>query len=227
MSIILGTMTTVNIGGVSDGFQSINWNINRQPNRLWQLGAWDPWKTQVSATLTLSLTSYAGALTPITLQPATSCTDSTAQKSISLVASSCDPSISVDINEDKMFITSYSYSKGDPVGFGTESWSFQKWIESGVVGSEFITMPLPSAVLQGISEGSRSGDISNLGVLFSNEGKVTGSQGSVSAGIPGIGNVNNVELGIVTQIGGGDLEAGGKTGQSSASIPHTPIYINV
>jgi len=227
MSIILGTMTAVTIDGSSDGFQSINWNINRQPNRLWQLGSWDPWKTQVSATLTVSVTSYAGALSSVALQPAFNCDDSTAQKSISIVASACDPGISVNIDEDAMFITSYSYSKGDPVGFGTESWSFQKWIESGVVGSEFISMPTPTAILQGISEGSRSGDVVNLGVLFSSDGLVTGSQGSVSAGIPGVGSITNVELGIVTRIGGGDLESGGKTGQSSASIPNTPIYISV
>jgi hypothetical protein len=135
-----------------------------------------------------------------------------------------------------MFLTSYSYSKGDPIGFGTESWSFQKWIESGVAGQSFVQIPEPTYVLQGRAEGSRTGDVGNettdLGVRFIGEGGggsltyaehvVTGQQGSVSAGFPGIGNADDIELGLVNRVGGGLLESGGDTGQSSANIPHTP-----
>jgi len=208
MSVILGTMVHVSVDSTTDGFQSISWNINRQPNRLWQLGEWYPWKTQVGTIITVNITSYASALDPVYLHPAVSCDDSDAVKSISIVAAACDPNVAVSLNYDKMYITSYSYSKGDPIGFGTESWSFQRWIESGVAG-DFITIPEPTAVLQGITEGSLSGNIIEAGLEFADDATmhgehiVTGQQGSVSAGIPGIGEATNVQLGIVSKIGGG------------------------
>ena len=230
MGVILGTMTTVVVGGVNTGFQSVNWNINRQPNRLWQLGSWAPWATQVGTTVTISITTYAGALAAQELRASTSCETSPASKDISISAESCDPATEVDVEYENMFLTSYSYSKGDAIGFGTESWSFQKWIESGV-GGDFMTMPEPTYVLQGTTEGSKSGNVTNLGLEFFSDGDVGGShivegqQGSVSAGFPGVGNADTIQLGLVNQVGGGSLEDGGKTGQSSATIPHQPLYI--
>lgn len=230
--VIIGGMTLVLVDGGSDGFQSVSWNINRQPNRLWQLGSWNPWRTQVGSTLSISLTSYAEAMSAITLEPSTSCANSNAQKTISITAQTCDGT-PVVINEI-MYINSYSYSKGDPIGFGTESWSFQKWLESGVDGN-FIRIPEPTYVLQGRAEGSRQGDIGNgttdLGIDFLTTAEaggvhiVEGEQGSVSAGFPGIGNADTIELGLVKSIGTGKLEDGGKTGQSSVTIPHQPLYL--
>jgi hypothetical protein len=230
MGVILGTMTQVDIQGVTDGFQSINWNINRQPNRLWQLGNWYPWRTQVGSTVTISVTAYAGALGTQELRASTACEISPASRHIIINAESCDPATSVNVDYQNMFITSYSYSKGDPIGFGTESWSFQKWIESGV-GGNFLQIPEPTYILQGTSEGNRSGNVADLGLVFFSDAEaggshiVTGQQGSVSAGFPGIGNADAVEIGLVKQIGGGSLEHGGKTGQSSVTVPHTPLYI--
>lgn len=228
MGIILGTTTTVIVGGVTDGFQSVNWNLNQQPNRMWQLGSWVPYNTQVAATVTVSVTAYAGNnIGPIALEPALGCVDSTAIRDVVINASACtDP---VSFNFSRMFVTSYSYSKGDPIGFGTESWSFQAWIDSDVAGDggsygPFVESPLPTVVLQGISEGSMSGDVPNLGVIMHGVGQVSGYQGSVSAGPTSVGNSDEVIYGIVTSIGGGDLVAFGRTGQSSASIPHQPLY---
>ena len=232
MSIIIGGLTTVFVGAAADGFQSVSWNINRQPNRLWELGSWDPWKTQVGATMSINLTSYAGALDVVALAPSTSCTNSTAIKTIVINAETCDGS-PVSINESNMYINSYSYSKGDPTGFGTESWSFQKWIESGLVGGDFVQIPEPTYVLQGRAEGSRQGTVGNgttdLGVNFlspESSHVVEGEQGSVSAGFPGVGNADTIKLGLVDRIGGGMLESGGDTGQSSATIPHQPLYLS-
>jgi len=230
MGVILGVMTTVSIDGDNTGFQSVNWNINRQPNRLWQLGSWAPWKTQVGTTVTISVTSYAGALAVQTLRASTSCEISPASKTIAISADSCDPATTVDVSYANMFLTSYSYSKGDAVGFGTESWSFQKWIESGVSG-DFLVMPEPTYILQGTTEGSKSGNVTSLGLVFFSDGEVGGShivegqQGSVSAGFPGVGNADTIQLGLVKQVGGGSLEDGGRTGQSSATIPHQPLYV--
>lgn len=237
MSVIIGSVTTVLVGGVSDGFQSVNWNINRQPTRLWELGSWTPWRTQVAATVTVSVTTYAHVLSPVSLPEVTSCVDSTAKKDILINASTCGTGATKTINETGMYVMSYSYSKGDPTGFATESWSFQKWVDAGV-SNEFITLPLPTLVLRGQTEGSRWGDVGDgrydLGVRFiddpgaapaTNDHIVVGEQGSVSAGFPGLGQANTTQLGLVNYIGDGKLEDGGKIGDSSANIPHTPIYL--
>lgn len=235
MGVILGTMTQVVIDGKVDGYQSVNWNINAQPNRLWQLGSWQPYGTQVAVTLTISVTAYAGALNTINLAAATSCIDSSAVKTVTLNASACDPADAINSTFTNMYTMSYSYSKGDPVGFGTESWSFQKWMDSDdYISSNWapgnngiIRMPAPNYVLQGITEGNWSGDDQSIVGLIFYPGpyEVTGQQGSVSAGIPGVGNADITHIGIVQTIGGGYLEAGGKIGQSSASIPHQPLYV--
>jgi len=239
MAVVIGSATTVVVGGVTDGFQSVSWNVNRQPTRLWQLGSWDPYNTQVGKTITASITTYAGVLPTVTLAPANSCADSTAVKDITIDAQACSgPVISLGYT---MYITSYSYSKGDPVGFATESWSFQFWEDSEVgdypSSSSMIPIPDPSSVIQGIAEGSRSGDVGNgstdLGIRFvddpgaapaDNYHIVVGTQGSVSAGFPGVGNADIVQIGLVDRIGGGLLQAGGEIGQSNATIPHQPLY---
>jgi len=232
MSIILGTMTTVNVAGTTMGFQSVSWNYDRQPTRLWQLGYWAPYKTQVVTTITLSLTTYAHVIMPrVVLSPSTTCDDSGRMR-IMFNAAACDPLASVNFDRF-MYLTSYSYAKEDPIGFATESWSFQVWVDSGLPSnSNFIYVPAPSVVLEGISEGSRSGDVGNgttdLGIVFlapENTHVVTGQQGSVSAGFPGLGNADTISLGIVAEVGGGLLEAAGRTGRSNATIPKQPLYL--
>jgi hypothetical protein len=234
MSIIIGGMTQVSAqfvtqSAITDGFQSINWNVNMQPNRLWVLGSWDPYKTQVGKTISVSLTTYAGVFSPVTLSPSTTCENSNARAHIIINADTCGVSAAVNVDISNMYLTSYSYSKGDVTGFGTESWSFQTWLASNVTGSEFIEVPDPSYVLQGRAEGSYSGNVGtgseDMGVVMEVDGQVTGSQGSVSAGFPGVGNANDTILGLITRVGGGLLEADGQTGQSSATIPHQPLYI--
>ena len=230
MSVILGSMTQVIVDGINSGFQSISWSVSRQPNRLWQLGDWLPWRTQVVTTISINLTAYAGVLPRLDqnrIRPSQACELSPASMHIILNASACQPADAIHLDQDHMYITSYSYSKTDPVGYGTESWSFQTWLASNVTGNEFINIPAPTYVLQGITEGQRSGDQTGIdrGIDLATEGLVIGQEGSVSAGPTSIGEASTIELGIVTRIGGGDLEAGGKVGTSSASIPHTPLYI--
>lgn len=224
MSVIIGSLTTVNIGG-TDGFQSVNWATQVSPTRLWELGSWDPYKTQVTKTLTVSVTTYAGTINDMTLSPSTSCANSSAKKDVSISVNSCGAGGAVSFSESDMFLMSYSYSKGDPMAFGTESWSFQKWVDADASGDEFLNVSAPTYVIQGKSEGSRSGNATNLGVIFESEGQITGQQGSVSAGFPGIGNASDTVYGLVTKVGGGSLEDSGKIGESSASVPHSPLYL--
>lgn len=229
MAVILGGSTQVAIGGQVDGFQSVQWSIQVQNNRLWQIGpyngGWNPYKTQVQKTLTVNVSAYAGAITAVSLGPSSDCTDSDASKSIQIVPAACGASIG-SFNETGMFIMSYSYSKGDPNAFGTESWSFQKWVASEVGETDIIDTAAPSAVIQGITEGNYTADDGlNVGIVFTGAQEISGFQGDISAGFPGLGQANTITYGIVEQIGGGDLEGAGKVGNSSASIPHQPIYV--
>jgi hypothetical protein len=229
MGVVIGSLTQVIIDSVSEGYQSISWSIQVQPNRLWQLGSWDPYKTQVSTVVSVNVTSYAGALNQITLSPSTSCVDSNANRDVYIHSAACGPTSEITVDYNNVFITSYSYSKTDPTSFGTESWSMQKWIATTNLGAEFIDYPAPTYVLQGIAEGSRQGNVGNgtsdLGVIFETDGQVTGSQGNVSAGFPGLGRADDITYGLITHVGGGLLESTGKDGQSSATIPHQPLYL--
>lgn len=239
MAIILGSMTTVDIDGGTDGFQSISWNTQVQNNKLWSIGQWVPWTTQVSVTETVNVTSYAGVIPALSsLAPSNSCDDSTATKVVTISPEVCAGAIT-GIDGETFFVTSYSYSKSDPNSFGTESWSLQRWIasntaeyESGTPGdaNSVIGQGAPNFVLQGISEGTYSNDgmtPAQVGVAGGSLGAPS-TQGSVSAGFPGQGNVTVQET--VTQptsVGGGVVvvPAGGGIGQSSITIPHQPLFV--
>ena len=225
MGIIVGSMTTVNIGG-TDGFQSVNWATQVSPNRLWQLSSWDPYKTQVTKTVTVNVTTYAGTIGTMPLSPNTSCdNNSTAVKDVSISVAACGPTDAISFSENDMFLMSYSYSKGDAIAFGSESWSFQKWVDADTTGDEFLNVLAPTRVIQGKAEGSRTGNVTNFGVVFQTSGQVVGQQGSVSAGFPGLGNAADTTYGLVTQVGGGTLEESGKVGESNVTIPHSPLYL--
>lgn len=249
MGVIIGSATTVTMeGNIRDGFQSVSWSLDVQPNRMWQLGSWRPYRTQVTKTLSCNVTTYAGVLSPVNLSVATSCSNSTATKEIVIDANACSnvpPNIADFIPGAPMYITSYSYSKGDPTAFATESWSFQLWVHadpsSQLDPTHYIAVPAPSVVIQGITEGNYSGDFTDpqdMGVRpytgVSPPGySITGSQGQVSAGFPGIGNVDEIIYCLIDRIGGGVLGDGvndngqGKMGNSQATVQHSPLYINV
>ena len=221
MAIIIGALTTTGV----DGTISAQWSIQVQMNRLWQLGNWDPYKTIVTKVETVGITTYAGARSSQTLSPATGCVDSNAKINVNINPGVCGGGAVAGISGD-FFIMSYSYSKGDAIGLGQETWNGQRWPEGGAGGGDVEYTSAPTYVLQGPSEGSKSGDVTNTGITF-NAGAATvdGSQGSVSAGFPGIGQADVTTYGIVNKIGGGTLKQDGKIGQGSANVPHQPIYL--
>lgn len=246
MGVIIGSATTVTIDGTRDGFQQVSWSTQVQTNRMWQIGSWAPYRTQVTKTLSCSVTTYAGVLNPVNLDVADACEDSTAVKSIYIDANACAnvPAAIEDFNPgEPMYITNYSYSKGDPTAFGTESWEFTLWVHADATGSldpaHFIPVPAPSVVIQGITEGQYTMDFNDsakVGLVpyagVSPPGyQIAGSQGSVSAGFPGLGNVDETVYCLVQRIGGGalgdDINDQGKTGSSQAPVQHTPLYISV
>ena len=234
MAIIIGAGTSVSItngaGAVTEGIQSVSWQIQVQTTRLWSIGNWTPYKSQISKTLSVSVTTYAGVLGTMDLGPSTSCLDSDASMDVVIDPAACD--IALEGVDDTLFVTSYNYSKTDPTSFATEAWSFQKWVDAapdGYTANPTVDLILytgaPDYTLQGIAEGSYSGDVTNLGVVLDAEGQVDGTQGQVTAGFPGLGSADITTYGIVTQVGGGTIFESGTIGTSQASIPHTPLYV--
>ena len=235
MAIIIGAGTSVAITNgatATEGIQSVSWQIQVQTNRLWSIGQWTPYKSQINKTLSVSITTYAGVLGTLDLGPSTGCLDSDASMLVVIDPATCAGAGVVDGINDTLFVTSYNYSKGSPTDFASESWSFQKWVDAAPDG--FVANPATDSILytgapdytiQGISEGNWSGDVSNVGIVLDLDGQVEGQQGNVSAGFPGIGNADTITYGIVTQVGGGTIFESGKLGNSSASIPHQPLYV--
>lgn len=202
MAIVIGSATVVSFGGAC--VTSANWSASPNNQRLYCLGSWTPHLVISKPTETLSLTIYAPG-SSYTTTPTTSCTNAnTVSASVSPAA--CGESFSgVSGN---WYVTSYSYSKEDGSSPGTESWSLQQW--TGALQ--------PSYVMRGITEGQAT---LNAGVSFdSTDGTVT--TGSVSAG--GFGRADTLTIGVVGAVGGGS-SASGDTGQGSASISYTDLYL--
>jgi hypothetical protein len=227
MAIIIGTATHVSFDGKTEGIISANWATNPQITRLWSLGSWNSYGTFITVTKTISVTMYAGALSAKTLTPATSCANSSARVLVSIVPGSCGTGGGGNFSSNA-YLSSYSYDKSDPVGFGQESWSAQEWIAGGSNQNSapyIIYAGVPTSVIQGITEGTSSTDGANTGITFDTGNTIIdGTQGSISAGTPGIGQANTTRNGVISAVGGGDLMNSGKIGQGSATIPHTPLY---
>lgn len=201
MGLVIGAMTSVSFTGCAT---SVNWGASPNNQRLYCLGSWDPHLIISKPTATLSITVYAPGPNYST-SPATGCVSANTI-SASVSPGSCGGGGSGV--SGAWFVTSYSYSKDDAAMPGTESWSMQQWI--GALQ--------PTYVMRGVSEGQGS---LNSGISFDSvEGST--STGSVSAG--GFGRADDLSVGTVSSVGGGSSTAG-DTGQGSASMPYTDLYI--
>ena len=202
MAIVIGASTNVSFAAC---VTSANWGASPNSQRLYCLGSWDPHKVISKPTATLSLTVYAPGPFYST-EPTTSCANANTMAA-SVSPAACGAGGAEGVGGD-WFVTSYSYSKDDANMPGTESWSMQMWIGD----------LRPSYVMRGVTEGQGSPD---SGIGFSN---VDGSSstGSVSAG--GFGRADTLFVGVVGSVGGGSSMAGA-TGQGSASMSYTDLYI--
>ncbi len=215
MSIVIGAGTTVNFGNAC--VVSTNWGYNPNTQRLYCVGEWSPTYTYDKPTETLSMVIYSGTGGPVyDTSPTESCTNAnTVTASVSPAA--CGTAVA-SLTGD-WWVTSYGFSKDDPLLPGQETWSMQRW----VVG-QFGNTPVPTYVLRGISEGQATKDVADAdpGIVFTGT-TVESETGSVSAG--GIGRADTMTIGVATQVGGSESPASGKVGQGSVSIPYTPLWI--
>lgn len=214
-SIIIGFGTT--IGGDFSGAcaTSVNWGYSPNIQRLYCLGSTTPWKSMEKPTETYSITVYEGSGGPgsVPVTASVVCDDLyTINASVS--PASCGGTVG-DVS-GFWYLTSYSYSKGDPNLTGQETWSLQRWVE-GSVPSE---SPAPNHYIQGASEGQAS-EQTGAGIAFIGT-VMTGNTGSVSAG--GTGQASTTYHGTVGTVGTTVSLGGGDIGNSSASMPITPMW---
>lgn len=203
MALVIGAATTVSFGGAC--VTSVNWGGNPNNQRLFCLGSWTPHLVISKPTSTLSVSIYAPGPSYET-SPTTGCHNANTIGA-SVNPGSCGGGGAGGVG-GSWYVTSYSYSKDDATMPGTESWSMQQWVGS----------LQPSYVMRGITEGQGS---PNSGISFASiDGIVT--TGSVSAG--GFGRADDLNIGVVASVGGGS-SAAGATGQGSASISYTDLYI--
>lgn len=206
MGIIIGSGTTVSFGGCPI---SANWGASANSQRLYCLGRTDPYKTINKPTLNLSITLYAPGPTYAT-PVSTGCSNA------GIIGASVAPAGCAGGGGDGVsgswWVTSYSYSKGDAVMPGQESWSMTQWVTdaSGGTAAAFV-------ILRGNAEGTGT---PNAGIAFGTT-TLSSSSGSVSAG--GFGRSDTLIGGTVDSVGGGS-SATGDTGQGSASIPYTQLF---
>jgi hypothetical protein len=215
MSIVIGAGTTVSFGNAC--VVSANWGYNPNTQRLYCVGEWSPTYTYDKPTETLSLVIYSGTGGPTYDTSSTeSCTDAN-QVSASISPAACGDAVA-SLTGD-WWVTSYGFSKDDPLLPGQETWSMQRW-----VAGQFGNTPVPTYVLRGISEGqgTKSTSDADPGIIFTGT-TVESETGNVSAG--GIGRADTLTIGVVTQVGGSESPASGKVGQGSVSIPYTPLWI--
>lgn len=210
MAIVIGDSTDVDF---SQGtcVVSVQWGFNPNTQRLYCLdGTSDPFLLVHRPTETASVTIYAPG-TPHSVE-ATSVCDSANQVSLIVSPGVC-PAGTVDgVSGSDWFVTSYNYSREDAVMPGQESWSLQRWTTGGLTG-----VTLPTYIMRGIAEGQGTDD---AGLVFTGETSIA-TTGQVSAG--GFGTAYQLTIGQVITVGGGGTTD--ETGQGSASIPYTALYL--
>jgi len=235
MAVIIGGGTYVSIPSLfpDGGYVSINFGVDPQMNRLWQLGSYVPYDTYTQSQRSFSLVAYgkkpdgSGGSNQISVEPSVSCS-SPSPTTISVTPASCGYSIAPFSGD--YFPTSYSYSK-DNFGFGQESWAFTT--------EPIMDVPYTGTILfiRGIATGQvQTGagmlDPVDQGILYdtsasqdSNGNWIDGESGSVAAGFPGIGTYTIQREYVVTYIGGSVGKADGFQGNASVTIPMQTVYV--
>lgn len=226
----LQTGLPVQVGTGDKGIQSVSLSTNVTPNRLWHLGYTTPYDENITIQKQLNISCYGGSSEIYNTEASQSCVEPT-KLDIRISANSCDGTIFVDFTE--WWLSSYSYNK-DMQGWGIESWSFiSKPILLDAQRQQVTDVDI--LLVRGTAEGERTTDggadpgityITSTTPINKDTIPALDFVGTVdvTAGNPGIGRANDMEYGIVQQVGQATGKADGKDGKGNVTIPYTPIY---
>jgi hypothetical protein len=208
MGVVIGYTSSFTVGDACA--TNVSWDMQPNTERYFCLdGKFTPVFSVQKPTVSVNATVYAPGPS-VAVPPSEACDtlNMVCNVNIEHNLTSCGDAVSVDIPTSLM-VTSYSYSKEDNLLPGEESWSLQTYVGDN----------LPTYIIRGISEGSSTdGD---TGVALENT-DASASSGNVSA--EGVGRADNMKIGTVSSVGGGS-SAQGFTGQGSASINYTPLWV--
>lgn len=216
------------------GVVSVNFDLQANVERLWQLGSFSPYETTTTKQRTMNVTVYGirpdnkGGTNIHMLPPSTSCADATSF-AIEFNAVVCQTGGSASFR-DIFFVNSYSYSK-DFQSYGQESWSLQtKPIVDNYAGTIYMLRGIATGRIlkpaSGILTEAEVGCVIDDAASRDSLGNYIESEsGSITAGFPGIGNYDITREVVVANIGGSTGKKDGYKGTASATIPLTPMYL--
>ena len=217
MAVVIGSATSVDFGGAC--VISAQWGFNPNNQDAFCLdGEGDPIdsRTTFKPEKTLSLTLYAPG--PTYLTPRSKHCDNSSSISATVSPGACSGTIT-NISDNNWVVTAYSYSKETRDSVAQESWSLVRYLGFGVGSATILTAP--TSILRVSSQGQSSIG-GQTGIVFS---KVitTASSGSVSVG--GLGKADDMQIGTVSQVGGGGGVTATPAGTGSAQMVYNPVYI--
>ena len=228
MAVIIGFGTTISTSLFPDGgIVSINFGLNADVNRLWELGSFAPYDTLSTEHRVMSISAYGkdssdqGGSNPVTLTPSTSCAD-TGTISITVTPAFCGDAIAPF--QDDFYVTGYSYSKDEVHGYGTESWTLRsRTIMPDYTGNIVMLRGISTGQImtgQGVLEPYQMGVVIDESASKNALGQwIEAESGSVTAGFPGIGNYDITREVVFTQVGGSYSKADGYRGNVNVTIP--------
>ncbi|HEC66285.1 MAG TPA: hypothetical protein ENI23_13430 [bacterium] len=233
MAVIIGNASTVTTTLFAQGgIVSVNFGIQPNINRLWELGSFTPYDIFTQRQRTLSIVAYGkklsgqGGSQSIDVTPSTSCID-TGAISITVTPGVCaDP---VGPFTDDFYPTGYSYSK-EVQGFGQESWTFtSKPLFSDYTGEiRHLRGIATGQILKGagtMTEVDTGIVVDDAASKDSQGAYIEGETGSVAAGFPGLGTFETQREVIVTRVGASLGKADGLRAQTQITIPMTPVFL--
>lgn len=220
MAVVIGFATTVGDAFAAACATSVNWGMQPNVQRLYCLGPPPTARYNIerpTENLSISVYQETGGPTNHNVTASTDCDD---LSSISASVSPGSCGTVVDGVSGDWYVTSYNYSKDDPLLPGTETWTMTRWI----AGADSLLSPAPSHYIRTVAEAQATLSPGGpCGITFDgNYAILEGRTGSVSAG--GVGRANDLFHGVATSVGGATA-GGGEIESGSSNCPVTPLWI--
>lgn len=162
----------------------------------------------LDSAVSVSFSLYGGISSSISTCANKTCADSPAMVTVSVTPGTCGGTVT-GLNGQKVFISSYSYSK-ERGGHGTEQWQGNAYVlPASTGGTNIYVKPLPSYVILGLAEGTIEGDGTRgslevmTGAVMDTSSPIAESErASVQASQISIGDHAKVYHGVFKSIGG-------------------------
>lgn len=241
IAVIIGQGTVVTTSIASQGIISIDWSSGAGVERLYTLGqgmsSCGPvsYAVVLDSSVSVSFSLYGGISTSISTCANKTCADSPAMVTVSVTPGTCGSAIS-GLTGQKVFISSYSYSK-ERGGHGTEQWQGNAYkLPASTGGSNVYVKPLPSYVILGLAEGTVEGDGTRASIetmtgahMDTSSPIAQSERASVQASQISIGDHSIVYHGVFSSVGGSQFwDATGTSSvaaKASVNLSLQPIWV--